>query len=67
MPLSIVIPAFDEEDRIGSTLDAASRFLAEAGITAEVLVVDDGSTDSTVARVEERIERICRDLGLVSD
>mgnify|MGYP003555745251 FL=1 len=50
--LSVVIPAYDEADRIGHTLDEVHRQLAgvakRGGV--EVIVVDDGSTDDTTGR-----------------
>lgn len=46
--LSLVIPAYNEARRIGPTLDRVDAYLAERGLEAEVLVVDDGSTDATV-------------------
>lgn len=52
--LSIVIPAFNEEDRIVPTLQAISGYLAASGMRAEVLVVDDGSSDGTARRVREQ-------------
>jgi glycosyltransferase involved in cell wall biosynthesis len=45
--ISIVVPAFDEEKRVGPTLDEIVRFLDSRRIDAEVLVVDDGSRDRT--------------------
>ena len=45
--LSVVIPAFNEERRIGATLDAITGYLAEHPFEWDVLVVDDGSTDAT--------------------
>jgi glycosyltransferase involved in cell wall biosynthesis len=45
--LSIVIPAFNEVARIEPTLVSIASYLAERHIWAEVLVVDDGSTDDT--------------------
>jgi len=51
--LSIVIPAFNEGQRLGATLDAVLGYLRDAHFEdPEVLVVDDGSTDDTVAVVE---------------
>jgi glycosyltransferase involved in cell wall biosynthesis len=47
LALSIVIPAFDEEHRIGATLEATQAFLADRPGGWEVLVVDDGSRDGT--------------------
>lgn len=45
--LSIVIPAFNESRRIGSTLQRISEYGRENLGTFEILVVDDGSTDGT--------------------
>lgn len=45
--LSVVIPAHDEADRIESTLRRIGEYLHERGTDAEVLVVDDGSRDTT--------------------
>jgi dolichyl-phosphate beta-glucosyltransferase len=50
--LSIVIPAFNEERRLGASLQALRAFLRARRLQAEVLVVDDGSTDATVALVQ---------------
>ena len=52
--LSIVIPTRDDEDRIGPTLDAIADYLGQRSLHAEVIVVDDGSTDHTGAIVEAR-------------
>lgn len=46
-PLSIVVPAYQEAERLGPTLARVLGFLREGGRTAEVVVVDDGSTDGT--------------------
>src|ERR1700761_2453625 len=54
---SIVVPAFNEAARIGGALAAITTCIREQGWDAEVLVVDDGSTDATVAVVEEWIGR----------
>ena len=50
--VSIIVPAYNEEQRIAPTLEALDRFLAASGLDHEILVVDDGSTDGTVALVE---------------
>lgn len=44
----ILIPAYNEEDRIKSTLETYRDFLIHSNWTSEILVVDDGSTDGTV-------------------
>ncbi len=51
---SIVIPAFNEASRIGSTLDELLEFFRSGKSTFEILVVDDGSSDGTAQVVEER-------------
>jgi dolichyl-phosphate beta-glucosyltransferase len=43
----VVVPAYNEEGRLGASLDKISAYLEERKIDAEVLVVDDGSTDGT--------------------
>ncbi len=45
--LSVVIPAFDEEHRIGRSLETIHAYLLRQGYEAEILVVDDGSRDRT--------------------
>ncbi len=45
--LSIVIPAYNESARIGAALERVMECVTERGWDAEVLVVDDGSTDAT--------------------
>lgn len=52
MHLSIVIPAFNEEPRIGDTLRLANAYLSKQGYDAEIIVVDDGSTDRTAFVVQ---------------
>ena len=51
--LSIIVPAYNEADRLPSTLHSIRAFLDETGRSAEVIVVDDGSTDATSAVVRE--------------
>lgn len=53
--LAVVIPAFDEREGIGPTLDRVRKTLAAEAFSSEILVVDDGSSDGTgeVARAHE--------------
>lgn len=58
MRLSIVIPAFNEEHRLGSMLDAyLPWFERKYGADAELLVVVNGSTDATASVAHERERR----------
>jgi len=52
---SVVIPAFNEARRLPSYLDDVVAFFEGRGEPYEVIVVDDGSTDDTPARVEARV------------
>jgi dolichyl-phosphate beta-glucosyltransferase len=47
--LSVVIPAYNEEARLAHSLPLIARYLTEQSFTAEIVVVDDGSTDGTAA------------------
>lgn len=47
-PLSVVIPAYNEQERLPASLDKVAAFLNEqVDGPSEILVVDDGSTDGT--------------------
>jgi dolichyl-phosphate beta-glucosyltransferase len=59
--LAIVLPAYNEAERIGPALDELFAYLASPEGAAlprpiDVLVVDDGSTDATTALVALRLE-----------
>lgn len=58
--LSVVIPAYNEASRLGPTLDRVTEYLRGRGGESEVLVVDDGSTDDTPARVASYPDPIVR-------
>lgn len=49
---SIVIPAFNEEDRVGGSISTILTYIRENEIDAELIVVDDGSSDGTSETAE---------------
>lgn len=55
--VSVIIPAFNEEKRVGNTLEHLVRFFSEEGLRTEIIVVDDGSTDDTARTVQGYAER----------
>lgn len=57
MKLSLVIPAYNEALRIGPTLDHVMDYLARQDYDAEIIVVDDGSTDGTAGLVTPLLAR----------
>jgi dolichyl-phosphate beta-glucosyltransferase len=53
MTYSVVIPAYNESNRIRPTLDEILRYVEEHKWDVEILVVDDGSGDDTAEIVRE--------------
>ena len=51
--LSVIIPAYNEEKRIGLTLQKTCEFLAQRSWNYEIIAVDDGSRDQTVRVIKE--------------
>jgi glycosyltransferase involved in cell wall biosynthesis len=50
--LSIVVPALNEEDNVAPLIQEVRAAVIDAGIDAELIVVDDGSTDGTLDRLK---------------
>lgn len=55
--LSIIIPAYNEQNRLPSTLEQVAFFLETQAYPAEVLVVDNNSTDRTAKIILQFSER----------
>lgn len=64
--LSVVIPAYNEENRIGKTLLSVDKYLSEQDWEYEILVVSDGSTDKTVDLVE-KYKQLIKNLEVIDN
>ena len=56
--LSVVLPAYNEELMVGKTCRVLHEVLAEAGISYELVVVDDGSKDKTWEEITKAGEKM---------
>ncbi|MBF0552719.1 MAG: glycosyltransferase family 2 protein [Deltaproteobacteria bacterium] len=54
--ISIIIPAYNEAQRIGRTIQELNAFLHQRGLHYELIVVNDGSRDNTSAAAKAAIE-----------
>lgn len=45
--LSVVIPAYNEQNRLAPSLERIASYLKDSGIDGEIVIVDDGSVDAT--------------------
>lgn len=53
VPLSVVVPVFNEAAHLPATVDALVEALDGTGFDAELVLVDDGSTDGSAAAAEK--------------
>jgi polyisoprenyl-phosphate glycosyltransferase len=49
--LSVVVPLFNEEDNVNALFDRIQKVLGEMDLTTELIFVNDGSKDKTLAKV----------------
>lgn len=59
-PVSVILPAFGEEAAVRAAVTSIRRELRAQGITHEIIVVDDGSADQTVAEAMNASARVLR-------
>jgi dolichyl-phosphate beta-glucosyltransferase len=62
--LSLIIPAYNEAERIRPSLETAFQYLKDRKYEAEILVVDDGSKDSTIQVVQGFIDEHLPEAGI---
>jgi len=55
--LSVVIPAYNEEQRLPRTIEHIERYLDGRGVNYELILVDDGSADGTRQVMDEAAAR----------
>ena len=51
--LSVIIPAYNEQERIRKTIRSIIRYFSQRQIRMELIIVDDGSKDNTLSFVQE--------------
>ena len=64
--LSVIIPAYNEEKRIGATLLAVDKYLAIQKYVYEIIVVSDGSSDKTVDIVQ-KYKQLVKNLEVIDN
>lgn len=66
MELSIVVPAYNEEDNIAPFYSALCKTFADFNKDYEVIFIDDGSSDSTLTVMKSLVKKISEGGGLQS-
>ncbi|MBQ5320391.1 MAG: glycosyltransferase family 2 protein [Oscillospiraceae bacterium] len=56
--LTILMPCLNEEKTIGFCIDEAKRYIEKSGISAEILISDNGSTDRSAEIAEKKGARV---------
>lgn len=64
--LSVIIPAYNEAERLPLTLFDIDKYLSQASFSYEIIVVNDGSKDNT-AQVVENLMPIIKNLKLINN
>ena len=62
--ISVIIPTYNEEDNVEQLMAEIDKVLADTGIDAEVIFVDDGSTDSSWQRITDLAAKDSRIRGV---
>lgn len=65
--LSVIVPAYNEENRIGKTLTELNAYLSRQNYSYEILVVNDGSKDKTSEVIRAAISGGVKNLRLIDN
>ncbi len=60
LPISVILPAYNEGKSVGDVIHSVQQVLQDANIESEVIVVDDGSTDATGVTAEDAGAKVYR-------
>ncbi len=55
--LSIVVPALDEQENVGPLVEQVRHAIIDEGVTAELIIIDDGSRDETPQRLTALVRK----------
>ena len=66
MELSLVVPLFNEEESVGPLIERICAAMVSYTATWELILVDDGSTDATIANARASLDRPGLDLKIVA-
>lgn len=58
MNISLVVPVYNEEKRIGKTIASVATVIAQWRDRVEIIFVDDGSQDQTISVIKQAINKI---------
>jgi len=64
--LSLVVPLFNEEESVEPLIDRIATSMARYAASWELILVDDGSTDATIANARRALNRPGLDLKIVA-
>jgi glycosyltransferase involved in cell wall biosynthesis len=67
MSLSVIVPAYNEENSILTVVESLDQALSALGHSYEIIVVDDGSTDQTTQKLKELLARFPHLVGLTHE
>ncbi len=55
--ISVVIPTFNESESIPELIDGIVRVMKDNGFSWQIIMIDDGSTDGSWEKIEERVKK----------